>query len=155
MTLPSAPRVNLYVARRFYFATPTTLRVLYLHSRPLGDYALLFPCTGWQIHYYRYLSLHETKSLSGGTVLYTLLWQIHIQQPVFFFPLNPAPRHSLKHFFSLWTASDTCLREDRENTNDRIYVFIYINHHGAQLLFQRGRLCDAGKGVKLMKHWWR
>lgn len=36
----------------------------------------------------------------------------------------------IKPSFSLWTASNaTRPWEDRENTNDRIYVFIYINRH--------------------------
>lgn len=53
----------------------------------------------------------------------------------------------IKHFFFLWTAPDkTYLWEDRENTNDRIYVFIYVNHHEPLLLFQQGRNCGTGKG---------
>ena len=53
----------------------------------------------------------------------------------------------IKPSFSLWTASSaTHPREDRENTNDRIYVFIYINCHKARFYSSEGENAAVASG---------
>lgn len=134
-----------------FFATPTNLtnhnplwEFMSVSDKPLGDYSLLLQDTAWRIHLYMYLTLQwgDRNGISRRVLRYMMVRHLNNQKGNPSLSLNNpwkqvAQRPSLKLFFPLWATSDTLdLWQDKENTNDRIYVFIYINHHRALLLFQ-------------------
>lgn len=126
---------------------------MWLHVRtrdkPLGAYLLLFHGTQWRINLCVYLDFAGRRRKERAPVGRRCTWSSGMStiSGVTSRPLNNpwkrvARRHSLKKH-----SNTTYLREAGENTNDRIYVFIYVNHRKPCFYSGEGESVALTRGV--------